>query len=108
MYDQTTADLLTETETLRRERYASDLKCARMSGMTEEAAKEYADRMALHPSRGGFPATSHRLSGAASKASEPLLCVETILSVVEHSDLLGKEQADLLAAKLGFTRACQT
>ena len=52
MYDQFTADLVTENEKLRRELYESDLRCARLSGMTEEGAKKYADQMALHPSRG--------------------------------------------------------
>jgi len=33
--------------------YESDKHCAVLSGMTDGAAKEYADRLAQHPSRGG-------------------------------------------------------
>jgi hypothetical protein len=51
MYDQNTADILNENEALRRELYEQDKRHGLLSGMTEEGAREYADRLALHPSR---------------------------------------------------------
>jgi uncharacterized small protein (DUF1192 family) len=69
----------------REELFQSDLECARLSGMSEFGALEYAKRMAEHPSRGG---------GLSPEA------IDFVAGIIEGHDLGGVDLADQVRAIL--------
>lgn len=105
MYDQFTADLIAERTKMPtpQDLFDSDLRCARRAGMTESAAGEYAQRLALHPSRGAVaPAGALAIlvglwesdAVAADKAGDLPRYLTLRACIRQAIEALGKPQTD--------------